>query len=159
MVVVHPDIILKLTRSTGVAVALYGNTPKNLISASQDFQVIIDGAPAYKSSTTDTKPQTYMQWYQSPLLTQGSHTVTLKEMYSALDLILITPGPDTPLASQTLMVDDVYDGITYTGGGWKEVRDKKYAEGSASITAQPFQNGTHQTSNVGDSLSFSYTGE
>lgn len=147
-----------LTGNVGTAVALYGNSPAK--GMSQNFQVAIDGASSYTTSTTDPNPQTWMQWYQSPEMSDGLHTITVNDMPgTGIDLILITPGPETPLDSQILMIDDTYSGITFKGDGWKEERDRRFKEGDVGITALAFQNGTHQTATAGDSLSFSYTGK
>jgi hypothetical protein len=76
---------------------------------------------------------------------------------TAVDLFLITPGPNTLLEGQTLFVDDSYDGIKYTGNGWKSVKDQKFAR-SAAVKARPLLNGTHQTSTIGDGFRFAFTG-
>lgn len=99
-----------------------------------------------------------MQWYQSPVLKAGQHTLNVSSMRgTALDLILITPGPDTSLDGQTLMVDDSYSGIKYVGDGWTEVTDHKFVRDGPSL-GWPVLNGTHQSNKVGDSMTFSYTG-
>ncbi|KAJ7587012.1 hypothetical protein C8J56DRAFT_943392 [Mycena floridula] len=139
---------------TGIQIAMFGNTD----SGSQNFQVAIDKNLAYTTSTGDKDPQTWLQWYQSPLLLEGVHTITVSQMRGlAIDLLLVTPGPETLLNGQPLLVDDAYAGITYNGPGWKEVTSQKFVE-SGTVHGLPILNGTHQTSHVGDSLVFSYTG-
>jgi hypothetical protein len=80
----------------------------------------------------------------------------------AVDYLVITPGDDTPLNGETLLVDDTYSGIHYSGSGWSSV-DSNFSlvqrQNSPSIHAQALQNGTHQTSNIGDSFTFYYTGK
>ncbi|KAJ7587013.1 hypothetical protein C8J56DRAFT_943396 [Mycena floridula] len=140
---------------TGMQIAMFGNTN----TGSQNFQVAVDKNPAYTASTGDTDPQTWLQWYQSPLLLEGVHTITVSQMRGlAIDLLLVTPGPETLLNGQPLLVDDAYTGITYNGPGWKEVTSQKFVESGTTIHGLPILNGTHQTSHVGDSLVFSYTG-
>jgi hypothetical protein len=79
-----------------------------------------------------------------------------------VDYLIITPGDDTPLNGETLIVDDTYSGIHYSGSGWKSAASDfsflEYATPTV-INAQAFRNGTHQTSNIGDSFTFSYTGK
>jgi hypothetical protein len=80
----------------------------------------------------------------------------------AVDYLVIMPGNDTPLDGETLIVDDTYSGIHYSGSGWRTVAsDFSFVQGESPppINAQALQNGTHQTSNIGDSFTFSYTGK
>jgi hypothetical protein len=80
---------------------------------------------------------------------------------AAVDYLVITPGDDTPLIGETLMVDDTYNGIHYFGSGWSSVNsDFSFlrSENPPPINAQALQNRTHQTGNIGDSFIFSYTG-
>jgi hypothetical protein len=126
-------------------------------------EVTIDDDKPYSSSTGDTHPQNYMQWYQSPTLPSEHHSVTISQTQGeAVDYVVITPGDDTPLSGETLMVDDTYSGIHYSGSGWSSVSsDFSFVQGATPppIHAQALQNGTHQTSNIGDSFTFSYTGK
>jgi hypothetical protein len=141
-----------------------GNTPPTTNANSQTVEVTIDDNTPYSSSTGDTHPQDYMQWYQSPVLPSGHHSVTISQMQGlAVDYLVITPAYDTPLNGETLIVDDTYSGIQYLGSGWSSfVSDFSFLENTvnnAAINAQGFQNGTHQTSDIGDSFTFSYTGK
>lgn len=139
---------------SGIAFAMYGNTA----GISQDFQVEIDGNPPYTSSTTDSSPQNWMQWYQSPQLSEGTHSVNISGNRAiAFDVMIITPGPKTSLTGQTLLVDDSYEHISYEGAGWKQFSGTKYMS-TTTVKALPIGNGTHQTSNIGDSLQFTYSG-
>lgn len=138
----------------GVAFTLWGTTA----AAPQDFLVSIDTSEQYNTSTGDTKPQNYLQWYESPQLSAGTHAVNISNIRAtSFDLVLITPGLDTPVSAKTLLVDDTYFGIKYFGSGWRTNSTQRFAR-SARVPAQPLLNGTHQTSNVGDFLSFAFTG-
>lgn len=127
--------------------------------ANQDFQVIIDGT-VHNASTTDSSPPTYMQWYQSEMLDEGTHTVGIRDIDgTGLDYLLITPGSNTPLSTRILMVDDAYEGVLYRGA-WSTVTDHTFSATSTSkLKFWSFQKGYHQTTTVGDSLTFSYTGK
>jgi hypothetical protein len=87
--------------------------------------------------------------------------VTISQMRGeAVDYLVITPGDGTPLDGETLIVDDMYNGIHYSGSGWISVAsDFSFLEYTIPVYAQAFQNGTHQTSSIGDSFTFSYTGK
>ena len=109
----------------GTSIAMIGNTPPNWDS--QQFRVTIDDNKPYNTSTSDTSPQHYMQWYQSPLLSDGDHEIVLDDLSGiALDFMVITPGPDTPFTGQVLMVDDFYEGIEYSGS-WQISEDQTFA--------------------------------
>jgi hypothetical protein len=149
--------IVNIARFPGIGIAMWGNTASTM----QDFRIQIDGNSKYRTSTTDPTPQTYMQWYQSPVLSDGQHTLNISDIHGiALDFILITPGPTTLLGGKTLILDDSHVAITYRGTGWKNVAGVRYREFEGrKSTVKPFQNGTHQTSTEGDSFSFPYSGE
>ena len=140
--------------------ALIGSTGPNPYNhtTSQTFQVSIDGTKPYTTSTTDSDPPHYMQWYQSPLLSAGMHTIVLSALSGlAVDYVVITPAPDTLLTGETLMVDDSYEGISYSGN-WQTTSNTTFAGGTI-FYSHAFQNTSHQTSTVGDSFLFSYTGQ
>jgi hypothetical protein len=139
----------------GVAVAIWGTTAK----APQEFSVSIDGNPSYETSTSDKDPQSYLQWYQSPQLPPGQHSINVTNILATgIDYFVVTPGPDTSLEGKSLLVDDMYPGIKYNGAGWKARRGQRFRR-REKILAQPFQNGTHQTTNIGDSLFFAFQGD
>ena len=131
--------------------------PTANVGTTQVFRVTIDNNTPYNTSTDDTNPEHYRQWYQSPQLSEGTHNITFDQLDGeALDYILVAPGPQTPLAGATLMIDDTYNGIKYSDG-WQSVQNSTYAK-SSIIPGSNFMNTTHQTSTAGDSLTFSYTG-
>jgi hypothetical protein len=148
----------------GVSISIWGVTA----TLSQNFQVSIDSYPAYTSSTTDSDPQTYMQWYESAAQSDGQHTLDLTgNRAMTVDFFLVKPSLRTLLSGKTLFVDDDYTGITYSGSGWKLMEDQKFLQASfpgheatdPPYSAQPIGNGTHQTSVSGDSFSFKFVGK
>lgn len=142
-------------RFTGTAFAITGNDAER--SSTQKFRVSIDGSPSYETSTDDTDPQTYMQWYQSPNLADGRHSVTISKIQGlAIDFMTVTPSLETPLRGHTLLLDDSHPSIHYSGAGWTQVKSVFAKEDGAKSV--PFQNGTHQTSNSGDSFTFLFSG-
>jgi hypothetical protein len=101
------------------------------------------------------------QWYQSPELEEGHHSVTINQMRgAAVDYVVVTPGLNTLLVGQTLMVDNTYSGIEYSGPGWTDMQAFSFNGGNnGALRAHAFQNTTQETSTAGDSFTFSYTGE
>lgn len=136
----------------GSSFGLYGN------DFNDNFRVSIDNGASFAASTERSfDKQTHQRWYQSPNLAQGSHSVTISGIHGiAFDYLLITPGSNTPLRNKKLMIDDAYSAIQYSGSGWK-VSGDLFAEDD-KVQMVPFQNAVHRTSNVGDSLTFTYTG-
>ncbi|KAJ7586377.1 hypothetical protein C8J56DRAFT_748964, partial [Mycena floridula] len=98
------------------------------------------------------------QWYQTPTLPQGLHTIELllnSPMDIGLDYMVVVPGPDTSLTGKNIMVDDSFSGIEYVGS-WKKVAGADIPQ--LNGFRLPFQNSTHQSSTVGDVLKFSLSG-
>ena len=121
------------------------------------FQVTIDNNSPYNTSTDDDSPEHYRQWYQSPPLTDGPHNISFDLLDGqGIDYILVAPGPQSSLTGATLMIDDTYNGIKYSSG-WQTVQNSTYVK-SSIIPGNSFMNTTHQTSTIGDSFAFSYTG-
>lgn len=142
----------------GTSIAIIGNTGGGDPEL-QRFTVAIDNNKPYNSTTYDTTPEslTYKQWYQSPTLPAGTHTLAFGDMsVVGVDYMAITPAPDTPLSGQTLLVDDTYSGITYHGS-WQVSKGAKY-DGGSILPGYTFQNTTTRTSTTGDSFSFKYSG-
>lgn len=132
------------------------------VGTSPQFQVTIDTNTAYNTSTDDNAPEHWQQWYQSPVLPDGHHTIKIDQMNGiGIDFMVLTPGPDTQLNGQTLIVDDTYNGIKYSGangnGGWQVNNNAAFVQ-STIWGGSNFMNTTHSTSTTGDTLIFSYTG-
>ncbi|PPQ80154.1 hypothetical protein CVT24_006562 [Panaeolus cyanescens] len=138
----------------GTSIAFIGNTPPRAVS--QTAMISIDNTPAYESGFDDPTPQTYKQWYQSPTLSEGLHFISLTQLrVVALDMILITIGANTPLNGKTLFIDNEDPQISYSGQ-WRQNR-----EGFQPIGLPPgipIHNSTHRTENIGDSITFRFTG-
>ncbi|KAJ7584232.1 hypothetical protein C8J56DRAFT_1028154 [Mycena floridula] len=105
----------------------------------------------------------YGQFYQSPTLddTAKIHTINATfigpENSIELDYIAVSPGKETPLLGRTLMVDDMYSGLSF-GPGWVTTETVFNLFSGFNYTALPFQNTTHTASTPGSMFSFSYTG-
>ncbi|KAJ7598056.1 hypothetical protein C8J56DRAFT_1021981 [Mycena floridula] len=143
----------------GTSVALYGITTVQGIGIqnSQSFQVTMDGATPYTANTGDSPPH-YIQWFQSRLVDQGDHVLQLDNINgTGVDYAVVTPGQDTPLDGQTLMVDDSYTNINYVNH-WETQFAKKIIGAGSLYSGSSFQNTTHETDIVGAYMNFSWTG-
>ncbi|KDR80180.1 hypothetical protein GALMADRAFT_136709 [Galerina marginata CBS 339.88] len=138
----------------GKSIAFFGMTPA--APASQEISVSIDGGASFTTSYGDLTPPSYRQWYQSPDLAEGKHNITLGQIDgTSLDFAVITPYPDTPINDHRVVADDDNFTIRYSGA-WR--RNLNEFDAGTLPDGSPFHNGTHQTWNAGDSLSFSFTG-
>ncbi|KAG6819362.1 hypothetical protein H0H93_012545 [Arthromyces matolae] len=98
----------------GTSISLFGDTP--IAKASQTFMVSIDGHSRYNTSYNDPTPPTSLQWYQSPVLADGTHKINITHIAGAsLDYVVVAAGNNTPLLGQTLIVDDSDSSIIYQG--------------------------------------------
>ena len=119
--------------------------------------VSIDGAPPYNTSYNDPTPQSYVQWYQSPILPEGTHNITLTHMAgTALDYAVITAGQNTPLTGKTVIVDNEDSSIRFTGS-W--TRNTARFHSGYSPDGYAFRNSTHQSNTTGDNFIFRFSGD
>ncbi|KAF8891343.1 hypothetical protein BD779DRAFT_197939 [Infundibulicybe gibba] len=139
----------------GTAVAFYGNTGTGL----QNATVSIDGGSPYNSSFPGPSQQ-YLQWYQSPQLQEGNHTISLTNLADvSVDFIVVTAGPSTPLSNQTVIVDDDDPSIHYTGNWGRDGGLFSPDSSTNNPSGKSFHNGTHRSlAAEGDALTLEFTG-
>ncbi|KAF9474030.1 hypothetical protein BDN70DRAFT_345730 [Pholiota conissans] len=149
------DAFGKMTMAfTGTSVAFIGNTPPQGLS--QSATVSIDGEAASVFSYGSTKPPAYIQWYQSPTLSNERHTITVDRMDgTAIDIVLVTVGPNTPLGTNKVFVDNNDPAIQYSGS-WAESADGFNA--GTLPDGSPIGGSTQRTNAVGDTMTFRFTG-
>ncbi|KAJ4495371.1 hypothetical protein C8R41DRAFT_918815 [Lentinula lateritia] len=141
----------------GTSISFAGNTPSSSDSPTW-FLVGIDlNSPYNVSFPNPGILQSYTQWYQTPTLPDGLHTVNLSSIVVNLDYAIITAGPTTPLSGSTIVVDDESPEIVYNGNGWK-TSDSGIDIGGSWVNGPPLGNTTHSTSNMGDGFSFQFAG-
>ena len=105
----------------------------------------------------DPIPQTYLQWYQSPTLAEGNHTIKVdREDEAALDYATITVGQNTPLSGKTIIVDNEDSAIHYSGN-WTRNTDEFFPVGDPK--GHPFRNSTHRSATPGDTITFLFSGQ
>lgn len=110
------------------------------------------------NSSYDSPPgqQTYTQWYQSPLLSDGVHTILLDHIDgTALDIILITVGPDTLLTDRNIFVDNNDPAIEYAGL-W--IEDDNIFRSAFLPDGPPVGNSTQTSTTPGDTMTFRFSG-
>ncbi|PPQ95278.1 hypothetical protein CVT26_014852, partial [Gymnopilus dilepis] len=138
----------------GISIAFTGNTVTP--DYSQVATVSIDGGTPYNISYPDTPLQTYVQWYQSPTLPEGTHTIVVEHLDgTAVDYALIQVGPNTPLNGKTLVIDNDDEAIRYSGQ-WQRNTDQ--FESGNLPNGFPLRNSTHRSSRPGDNFTFSFVG-
>ena len=138
----------------GTSVAFFGITPPAY--SSQSLNVSIDGSAPFKTSYNDPNPPSYRQWYQSPTLPEGSHNITLTQLAgTSVDFAIVTAGNDTPLSGQIAIVDNENPAITFQGN-WRQ-NTASFVSSQIPV-GLPFQNSTQNSTTIGDSLTFLFTG-
>lgn len=141
----------------GTSVAFFGITPP-VFTDSQIVTVSIDGGTPYNSTYDDSNPQSYRQWYQSPILQDGQHNISLTHVEGTeLDFAVVTvpKGRVASLVDQQVIVDDTDGAFTYKGA-WK-VNTTQFAAGTIP-GGLPYGNSTHRTTTVGDTFTFQFSG-
>lgn len=142
-----------LTWGIGTSISIIGSTPPP--SFSQTFRVNIDnGSP---SSLTYPISQRYMQWYTSPTLQDGSHTLRVDGLVGAVgvDFALIEVGQDTSLSGKTVIADDDDSAVQYSGS-W--LRSTEQFNPGVILVGFPLGGATHRSSIPGDSIAFRFSG-
>jgi len=121
------------------------------------MMVSIDGQTPYTTSYSDPNPSSYRQWYQTPQLSEGSHNISLSNIAgTSLDFAVVKVGKNTPLAGQTVIVDNDDPGFRY---------DNKWQRNQAQFNSGPYPDGlpfgntTHQTTYVGSSFTYRFSGK
>ena len=146
-----------LYHEIGTSVAFFGNTPV-ATGTPRTFSVSIDGFGPYFETYSDPNPPTYQQWYQSPLLEEGYHSIILSNLAgnASVDFAVVTVGEDTPLNGTLIIADNDDPGFNYTGK-WSRSQHL-FIPGLQKPEGYPYHNSTHQTSEIGSSLTYQFTG-
>ncbi|KAG5649975.1 hypothetical protein H0H81_001243 [Sphagnurus paluster] len=139
----------------GTQIALFGSSPP--ARASQNIQVSIDGGTPYATTYGDSYPPSVLQWYLSPLLPDGNHTLVISQIAGAsLDYVVTTPGPSTPLDGQEVILDDGDASITYAGP-WVS-KGGTFQTGEQPFVVMPYGGAVHQAQGKGATAVFQFTG-
>ncbi|KDR80173.1 hypothetical protein GALMADRAFT_208345 [Galerina marginata CBS 339.88] len=132
-----------------------GNTPNNVYS--QTATVSIDGGAPYTITySTTIAPPAYLQWYQSPTLADGKHTIVVGQLDgTAVDYALVELGPNTSLDGKTIVVDNDDSALQFSGN-WARNTDE-FNAGSLP-NGFPLHGSTHRSSTPGDSITLMFSG-
>lgn len=141
-------------RPPGTQVAFIGNTP------TPDFLqwalVTIDGGSVINTTYGNLQPPAYVQWYQSPVLPDGKHTIKVDHLDgTSVDMAIISVGENTSLANKVVFVDDLDSAIQYSGS-W--VQDTGGFNAGTLPDGLPIGKTTHRSSTVGDTITLRFTG-
>lgn len=110
--------------------------------------VTIDEEESYKP--TFPIACSYCQWWQSPTLDDGTHTIQLDGLTrTVLDFAAVTVKTASLNVGQQIIVDDNDASMVYSEN-WMPSRGEP-----ASL---PFHNSTHRSNTVRSSVSFKFTG-
>ncbi|KAJ7582336.1 hypothetical protein C8J56DRAFT_1168284 [Mycena floridula] len=127
---------------------------------SSQFSVSLDSVKPFQATSMSDFQHTYAQWYQSPTVSEGIHSLNITNLGSnnmAVNYIAAAAGRNTALMNRTLLIDETYPSIHY-GDGWNFDTNSAFFQISSGVSAMAFQNTTHQTSSPGANFTFSYTG-
>ena len=99
----------------------------------------------------------YRQWFQSPTLVDGLHSVTVTNCSNGtiIDYAAIEVGNRTNLTQSTVVVDNESSSISYSGHWTRNTSE--LISGSLS-KGYPYGNSTHRSSTLGDTFTFRFTG-
>ncbi|PPR00928.1 hypothetical protein CVT24_000248 [Panaeolus cyanescens] len=137
----------------GTSVSFFGMTPSP--PASQNVLVSIDGNTPYETTIGDGTVH-YGQWYQTPLLQEGRHNITIDRITGAsLDYAVVSAGQQASLTGRKVVVDDRNPLVTY-GGSWRQTDQTLLSP--ITPGGRPLGNSTHQSWTQGDTVTFKFSG-
>ncbi len=101
-----------------------------------------------------------MQWFLSPTLEEGNHTITLTGMDGTdVDYALVGVGNQTTVIGKDVLVDSPSDSIIWVGD-WQTNTSTLLTDITVPyIVHRPLGNSTKDSRTVGDSFSFQFTGQ
>ncbi|KAF5355543.1 hypothetical protein D9758_006288 [Tetrapyrgos nigripes] len=140
----------------GTSISFTGNTPP--ANAPTSFLASIDSNEAYSVSIDAAgRTQYYIQWYSTPTLPDGHHSINLTAIVIDVDYALITAGQSTPFSSNsTIVVDNDHAEISYSGN-W--TRSDSFLETLPNMMEGPaLGNSTHRCNTPGSSFEFQFSG-
>nr|GAT55820.1 Gpr1 family protein [Mycena chlorophos] len=167
----------------GAAVALYGITPPLSFNQTIGFSAfpfdtnsdLSTANPATFPATKYAQPAFGGQIYRTPTLSTGASAIEVGFTGASgivLDYAVVTVGNLTDLRGQTVILDDTSSEVFWSGD-WAATTDSSVDvpcfmpfdtlfndNGTTPFTAtmHPYENTTHQSSNVGDAFIFQFSG-
>ncbi|PBK87128.1 hypothetical protein ARMGADRAFT_1085891 [Armillaria gallica] len=139
----------------GISIAFTGNTPPSTMR--QNFSVFIDDGDSYIASYP--AQSAYMQWYTSPTLEEGNHTITITEMdRTDVDYALVGVSGQTTTLGKNILVDSTSDSIVWVGYWQTKTSILIPTFEDFHVVSYPLGNSTKDSSTSGNSFSFQFTG-
>jgi len=121
--------------------------------------VTIDDEMVFSTANFDDPVDSivYRQWFQSPTLVDGLHSVTVTNCSNGtiIDYAAIEVGNRTNLTQSTVVVDNESSSISYSGHWTRNTSE--LISGSLS-KGYPYGNSTHRSSTPGDTFTFRFAG-
>lgn len=116
---------------------------------------IIDDLPQPSVSLPSSNPPSYGEWYRTPALQPGEHTVIINNLPKVtLDYIIVDVDPTTAFQNTPVLVSDSDPLIKYSGN-WEQ-------DFSRFQSLQPFtfigDYSTRSSCNPGDAFELSFSG-
>ncbi|KAG6813238.1 hypothetical protein H0H92_012875 [Tricholoma furcatifolium] len=144
---------------TGTSIAFFGQSPRAPIK-SQAMTVTIDGGTSWQTRFDPQQAGSYYQWWQSPSLDEGTHTIRLDSLTeTSVDYMVVSCSGSSLQAGQPVIIDDADASFVYNGSGWGEVVGTgQFEDSEGQFSVSPFQNTTHQSGNIGDSATVTFIG-
>lgn len=102
-----------------------------------------------------------MQWYQTPILSQGSHNITLSLVQGAsIDFVVVTTDNASAISPPQPAIVDDSDPIVVYSGSWTSgsTVSSTSSEPGLDTDVTPYANSTHFTREVGASVNLTFTG-
>jgi len=128
-------------------------------SSSQRPTVTIDDEMVFNTINFNDTENIYRQWFQSPTLVDGFHSVTVANCSNRtiLDFAAVKVGTRSNLTQSTIIVDNESPSISYSGH-WSR-NTSELTSGSYFSGGYPYGNSTHRSSTPGDTFTFRFTGK
>lgn len=119
------------------------------------FTPIIDDLPQSRYTLPTSNPPSYGEWYRTPALQPGPHTVVINDLPKVtLDYIIVLVDPSTVFQNTPVLISDSDPAITYSGD-WQQ-------DFSRFKSLQPFtfigDYSTRSSCNPGSTFSLEFSG-
>ncbi|KAF9061785.1 hypothetical protein BDP27DRAFT_1337534 [Rhodocollybia butyracea] len=142
-------------RFQGTTASFIGNASSS--TNSTGFFASIDSHQPHQVPYPNTSTPVYGKWYQTPMLSDDTHTINLSSITVDLDYVIVFPGPTTPLSGSTIVVDDSNEKeIFYVGHKWTQSTSPINFVGG--MRGKPMGSSIHSTCTKGNGFKFQFAG-
>ncbi|THU94174.1 hypothetical protein K435DRAFT_756777 [Dendrothele bispora CBS 962.96] len=146
-----------LVEFQGLSISFIGNTPSTSDSPTTFLASIDSGVPYNTSMPVAEVTQYYLQWYSTPVLSDGFHFVNLSTIVTDVDYAIVTAGESTPLSSDSIIIVDNDNSEIWYTGDWEQ--DESILNTKPNLPDGPaLGNSTHRSGTPGSSFEFKFSG-